>query len=373
MNRLRIGSVFGLELTIDWSWFIILALLLWSFSAGVFPATYPQLTPTTHLLMGIAASVLFFASLLAHELGHALVARRCGVPVQGITLFVFGGVARVRREPASARAEALIAGVGPLVSILLALSFGLLAWLFGVLHWGAALAGVASTLAAVNLSLALFNLLPGLPLDGGRLLRALIWGITRNAQRATRIAAAAGQVIGFLLAALGIAMMLMGRVVSGVWLLLIGSLIRSMAVRSYQQQLIAATMVQTTAAEVMSPRPETVRPVLTLDRLVDDHFRRGRHLGYPVASNGHALGLVTLEDVKAVPREQWSARTVEQVMAPAEAISVRSDESLEHVLEVLEQAKSHRVLVLQNDELVGLITPVDVAHWVNHTRRVQEL
>jgi Zn-dependent protease len=373
MNRLRIGSVFGLELTIDWSWFIILALLLWSFSAGVFPARYPQLAPTTHLLMGIAASVLFFASLLAHELAHSLVARRRGVPVQGITLFVFGGVARMRREPATARDEALIAGIGPLVSLLLAAGFGLLAWTFRVLHWSTALSGVAGTLGAVNLSLAIFNLLPGLPLDGGRLLRALVWGVTQNAQRATRVAATGGRVIGLLLTALGIALVFFGNLVSGLWLVLIGSLIRSMAVRSYAQQLMAARMAQVTAAEVMSPRPETVRPLLTLVDLVDDYFRHGRHLGYPVASNGHALGLVTLEDVKGVPREEWPARTVEQVMAPAEPISIPPDASLERVIDLLEEARSHRVLVQQQGELVGIITPVDVAHWVNHTRRVQEL
>lgn len=237
MAGFRLGSSFGVEITVDYSWFVLFALILWSFSGSVFPDTLPGMSGLAYLLMGLIAAVLFFASLLLHELSHALVARAKGIPVDGITLFIFGGVARTKMEAERPGDEFQIAGVGPLTSLLLgALFFGLA---FYGEEWGVepAVLTVSGYLALLNVVLAAFNLLPGFPLDGGRLLRAVLWKFTGDLTRATRWATHAGQGLGWLLIALGVYEVLTGYVMSGLWLVFIAWFLRDAARRSYQSHL----------------------------------------------------------------------------------------------------------------------------------------
>ena len=240
MGDFRLGTTFGFEIRVDYSWFFLFALILWSFSSNVFPVALPGLSQASYLLLGFMAAILFFASLLIHELGHAVVARAKGIHVAGITLFIFGGVARTSREASTPGDEFQIAGAGPLMSFVLAALF------WGVLRYGAgmgldeAVLAVAGYLSALNFALGVFNLLPGFPLDGGRLLRAVLWKATGNLTRATRWATIAGQIVGWLLVAFGAFEVLTGNVVGGMWLMLVAWFLRSAAVASWRQyQMIA--------------------------------------------------------------------------------------------------------------------------------------
>ena len=242
MASFRLGTTFGFEIRIDSSWFILFALILWSFSSNVFPGAMPGLSESAYLLMGTMAAILFFASLLIHELGHAVVARAKGIQVKGITLFIFGGVALTSREASSPGDEFQIAGAGPVMSFLLAGLF----WAIGYagIGWGLhdAVIVVARYLAGLNLVLAIFNLLPGFPLDGGRLLRAGLWKATGSLTRATRYATLAGQGLAWLLIAMGVWSVVNGDLVGGVWLVLIAWFLRSAAIASWKQQLLLDRM-----------------------------------------------------------------------------------------------------------------------------------
>ncbi len=203
MKGFRLGSIFGFEIHVDLSWFLIFFLILWSLTASLFPVNYPELSETTYLLMGVVGTLLFFASLVAHELAHCLVAKAKGIPVEGITLFVFGGIARTRMDAETPGDEFQIAGVGPLVSLILAGLFALIWSLGRNAGWTVAFTGVARYLSSINLLLAIFNLLPGFPLDGGRLFRSVIWKATGDLEKATRIASWGGQFFAYLIIALG--------------------------------------------------------------------------------------------------------------------------------------------------------------------------
>jgi Zn-dependent protease/CBS domain-containing protein len=375
LGGLRIGSVFGFEIKLDLSWSIIFFLVFWSLAEGVFPARFPDMTSGLHLVMALVATLLFFASLVAHELSHALVSRSRGVPVEGITLFLFGGVARARKEPDSARDELLIAGVGPLTSAGLALLFAIGARLV----WGAdlhpALGGVLDYLALINLMLAAFNLLPGFPLDGGRVFRALAWRVTGDRMRATRWAVAGGRWLGVVLMMLGAVQALGGAPLSGLWLVFIGWFVRGLATSTLQHEVLRELMHGWSAADVMSAHADTVSPDLPLDSLVSGHFLRMRHSGFPVVDGGSLVGLVTPDEVVRVPRERWTDATVADVMVPLGAcVVVAPDAPLAELLEAVGRPGGHgRVLVVDDGRLLGVISAGDVALWIRRAQAVEGL
>jgi len=368
MRGFRLGRILGVEVRIDRSWFIIFFLILWTFTAGVFPAGYPGYGPWTYAAMGVAGTLLFFASLLAHELAHSVVARRRGIPVDGITLFVFGGIAHARMEAERPGDEFVIAGVGPLSSLLIAGFFGAAG---AVGRWAGlspAITGVATYLASINVVLAVFNLMPGFPLDGGRLFRAAVWKVTGDVTKATRWATAAGSGLGYTLIALGaLQLILVGNLVGGVWLMFIGWFLRSAAETSLAQHVLLGSLERVYARDLMSPRPETVPAALALDEFVEEYLVRGRHSGYPVMDAGRPVGLMTLERVRAVPREEWPRRTVADAMLPLdEAFTVQPQESMASVLEKL--GRAGRVLVTCNGDVEGVITQDDLARWFQRVR-----
>lgn len=371
MGSFRVGSVFGIEVRIDYSWFIIFFLILWTFTFAVFPANFPGLSAGTYIAMGVGSTVLFFLSLLAHELSHSLVARRRGIPVEGITLFIFGGVARTRMEAETPGDEFLVAVVGPLASIVIGLALFALAWIGANARWHPGIIGSAQYLGFLNIVLAVFNLLPGFPLDGGRLLRAAAWKLTGDPTRATRIASRGGQVLAWLLIGLGVLQMIQGAFIGGLWLVFIGWFLRNAAVASYSQHLVQQRLEHVSAGEAMTPDPETVPPAISLERLVNEHFLRRRYQAYPVAENGRPLGLITLEQVRAVPREEWPRRTVGETMMTAEdGLTVGVEERIPEVLEKMQRTGAGRVLVTREGRLEGIITASDLVGWM---RRVQEL
>ena len=373
MSGLRLGRILGFEISLDYSWFIILFLVLWSFTAGVFPAQVPGLSRAVYLGMGAVGALLFFVSLLAHELSHSVVARRKGIPVEGITLFLFGGVARTRAEAGRPGDEFWIAIVGPLMSLAIGLVLGVLGALGVRLGWHPAAVVVLEYIALLNIVLAVFNLLPGFPLDGGRVLRSAVWKFTGSLRRATQVASIGGQGIGYALILVGVWQALTGNVMGGLWLGFIGWFLRNAAVSGFRQHVLHEVLEDATARQILTPVPETVPPDITLEDLTDRYFMRRRFVAFPVVDGEEPLGLITLHQVKEVPREEWPVRTARDAMTPlGESITVQPQDSLATVLEKVRSSPSRRVLVVTGRRLEGIITATDIASWIGKTRALQE-
>jgi Zn-dependent protease/CBS domain-containing protein len=359
---------------VDFSWFVIFGLILWSFTDVVFPSQLPGYSTWTYGLMGLAGGLLFFVSLLLHELSHSVVARAKGIPVEGITLFIFGGVARTRLEAAKPGDEFVIAGVGPLMSLAIAAVLWAFAWAGARLGIAPPVLAVAGYLALLNLILAVFNLLPGFPLDGGRLLRSVVWHWTKDLKRATRIASTGGRWLGYVLIALGLLQAFNGVVISGLWLVFIGWFLRNAAVASYRQHLVRDLLSDLTARQTMTPVPDTVPAHTLLRDLMDDWFLRRRFVAYPVVDGERAVGIVTLHQVKQVAREEWNTRTAADVMAPADAaLVVRPEEDMLAVVERVRQSPVRRLLVIRDGELEGIITPTDLARVLERAQQTRDV
>lgn len=373
MGDFRLGSIFGFEIRIDFSWFIIFFLILWSFSTRVFPAQIPGQPAELYFVMGTVAALLFFASLLAHELAHSFVARSKGIPVEGITLFIFGGMARMRLEAEDPRDEFQIAVVGPLSSLAIAGLFAMVWWLGRLAGWSPAIAVAAGYLAFLNALLAVFNLMPGFPLDGGRLFRALVWQATGDVTKATRWATAGGRWFGYLLMAFGALQLFAGAVLGGMWLIFIGWFLQNAAGMSLRQFVVRNLLEGVGAREIMTANPDAVPADLPLQELVDTHFLRKRHQAFPVVEGGRPVGLVTLQHVKRLARQEWPAKRVSDVMKRAEGIVVSPWESVSRVIEIMQEAGERRVLVARDGRLIGLISASDVAAWLQHEEEVEAL
>ena len=366
MRGFRLGRIFGFEISVDLSWLIIVALVVWSFSTAVFPRVVPELSGRAYLVMGVVAGALFFGSLLLHEIAHSLMARAKGVEVEGITLFIFGGVSRMRDEARSARDEFLIAGVGPLASLVIGAAFWALFLLGDALGWSAAAVEVARYLSFLNVALAVFNLLPGFPLDGGRLFRAVLWWWRDDLEEATRIASVGGQAMGVLIATFGLLQLFAGNLIGGLWLGVIGWFLMNAAKMSYRQHVLRAGLEGARARDAMTADPEVVSPNISVGELVEDHFLRDKHGSYPVVENGEPLGLVTLEETGQVPRDRWDATRVREVMIPFdEQVAVGPDDELFEVIRKLGESPARRVLVVdEGRELLGIVTARDVTAWL---------
>ncbi len=364
---LSLGRIAGVETRLDYSWFILLFVILGTLAGALFPAYAPEVSRFGHLGMGVAGALLFFVSLLLHELGHAVTARARGMEVEDITLFIFGGMARTRREPDRPGDEFLVALMGPVVSLALAAAFYLVAALG--MRWGAgpAVTVTAETLGYLNLLLAVFNLLPGFPLDGGRILRAVLWRVTGSLRRATGIAAGVGRVLGWSVILIGIwSLLSVGAFVAGLWMVFIGWFLTRTARVSYRTVLLKEFMAPLSAADAMSPDPETVGPDLGVDALVHDLFLRRPYNAFPVVQDEVVVGMVTLNDLHQVPREQWGSLKVANVMTPLEELVLVDPETpMTRVLERMQDSGVRRVLVAREWGLLGIISSSDIARWMD--------
>ena len=361
---IQLFRVGGIRIRLDYSWAIIFLLVLWSLAAGYFPAAVPGRGGGAYWLAGLVATLLLFASILVHELSHALMARRAGIEVPAITLFLFGGVAQMEEEAADAGTEFRIAVVGPLTSLALAAGFWALA---GALppETGTLTRTIVGYLAAINLALAIFNLLPGYPLDGGRILRAVVWWRTGSLRRATRIAANAGQGLALGLIFLGALQIFGGGLVGGLWLILIGLFLRSMAVAGFQSLVIRRALEDVAVEDVM------VRDVVTVDRdmplrtLIDDYFLAYGYHGFPVVSGDHVEGIVSLGDVRNVPEAERGRARVANAMQPLDAAHrIEPDTPLLDAMQRMARGNVDRLLVMRNGTLAGLVTRSAVARLV---------
>ena len=363
----RVGRIAGIEIRIDSSWAVIALLITYSMYLRS-SVLYPELSGGGAVALGILATVLFFGSVLVHELAHAVVSQARGIRVQDITLFLFGGATRARVESRGPGDEFLIALVGPLTSGLLAGLFGIVAGL-GRDLLSAPLAGTFGYLAWTNLLLAAFNLVPGFPLDGGRLLRSAIWKATGSLARATRIASLAGQGVGWLLVAGGVAFLLAGDLAGGIWFAFIGWFLVQAARSSYQELQLQQLLARVEAEDVMAADLVRIPPELTLQDAVDDYFMRYNHSAFPVDEHERTIGLLTLRGVRRVPREQWPTRRVRELMVPlGDQVVVAPDARMDGVLGKLQDGEAGRVLVTQDGEVVGIITPSDLTRWLRRWR-----
>ncbi len=357
-------KLFGFKIRIDLSWIIILMLMIWSLSQGVFPFYFKGLTASVYWWMGLFGAFGLFFSIIIHELFHSLVARRFGMTIRGITLFIFGGVAEMEEEPTGAKAEFYMALAGPLTSIVLGLSFyGIYLWM----RWGGlpmSITGVFGYLGVINWALAGFNLIPAFPLDGGRILRSLLWWRRNNLQWATRIASRIGEIFGFVLIFLGIINVFRGAFVGGIWLFFIGMFLQNASQISMQRLMISRALKGETVRRFMKSDPITITESMTIKEVVEEFIYRYHYKMFPVVQKGKLVGCVTTRDVKEIPREEWNIRTVRDISKSCSLDNaIHPDTDATQALSVMNRTGNSRLMVVENDRLVGVITLKDLLQF----------
>ena len=366
-SSFKLGRILGVDVGVHWSWIFIFGVVTWSFATGVLEHYYPNWTDAQRWIAGALVSAVFFLSVLAHEMSHAVVSNRLGLPVRTITLFVFGGVANLEREPENARDEFRIAIVGPGMSMFLGLLFAL-AWA-AIYPFNDEIAGISAYMALTNASLAVFNMLPGFPLDGGRVFRSVLWGRNHDRLRATRTASRVGEWIAYGMMALGLAYTVIGGLFSGIWFLLIGFFLRNASSSSYEQLLIESTLSGIKVRDVMRRNALTVAPDVSLEELVHDGILRGNGRCFAVMAGGDFSGLVTLTDVRRVPRDEWPTTSVYRAMTPATKLhTVRPGDNLMDVLRLMVEHDVHQLPVLEGASYTGMLDRGDVMRFIEVRR-----
>jgi Zn-dependent protease len=358
---IELVRVFGFPVRVHASWLIIFFLLAWSLATGWFPAQHAGLTTVTYWAMGLVGSLGLFVSILLHELSHSVVAQRFGLPIRGITLFLFGGVAQMSDEPSSPRQELLIAIAGPLASVVIASVCWGLTGAGQAAGWPVSITAVTGYLAFLNVILVAFNLLPAFPLDGGRVFRAILWAWKGSLREATRIAAAWGTGFGTALIALGILSVLGGSLLSGVWFALIGVFLRNAAQMGYQQVVLKKLLEGEPVRRFAQARVVTVSPALNLQELVEGYVYEHHFNAYPVVENGVLRGIVTLRDVKAVAREEWGRTRVADILTPASGENTVAPEGdAMEALAKMGRSGATRLMVVRDGQLEGILSLTDL-------------
>jgi len=372
VGRVHLFEISGIKINIDYSWLIIFVLVLWSLSSGYFPRYYPNHSTQLYWIAGLVGTLLFFSSILVHELSHSLTAVRSGIQIPEITLFIFGGVARLSQEPTSAATEFKIAVAGPLSSFALAgIFWAITAALQG--HAQSLIVAVFEYLAWINLALAIFNLVPGYPLDGGRILRAVVWWKTGSIARATRWAADIGKGFAWALMIFGGVQIFAGALIGGLWLLFIGMFLRGVAAAGYQEVMMKQSLEGVRVKEVMVENVVSTSPDLPLDDLTDKFFLRYGHGGFPVVEQGRPVGLVSLSDIGNISPEERRTKTVRDVMNPLNAeLEIDPNASLVEALKKMAQRGVGRLLVMDRDRMAGMITKTGLLRFLEIKRILEE-
>jgi Zn-dependent protease/predicted transcriptional regulator len=366
-------KVAGIQIAIDYSWLIIFLLVLWSLAAGYFPHEYPGFARGEYWGIAALATLLFFASVLIHELAHSLVANRVGQSVRRITLFLFGGMAHLSREPSNAVAELKIASVGPLTSFALGGAFWLLMTAAERATAGPLWVAMLKYLSFINVALAVFNLLPGFPLDGGRILRGLLWYRSGNLRAATARAADWGSGIALGLMGLGLLQIFGGALVGGLWLIFIGMFLRGAARQSYHGVVVEHVLSSAKVGDLMVRDPSAIPGDLTVHDAIEQHFLLHGFGGFPVTRNGQIEGLVTLGQIKHCPPEERGQRTVRDIMRAADAaVTIPAGASVSDALRKMVEAESGRLLVTDGGRIVGLITRTGITRFIQLKTELEE-
>jgi Zn-dependent protease/CBS domain-containing protein len=363
----RIGRIAGIDIFIHVSWIIIFVLLTWSLATGWFAVLYPGWSTITYWVVSLIAALLLFVAVLVHELAHSLVARARGLQVKNITLFIFGGVSNIEQEPQTPGVEFQMAFVGPLTS----LAIGGIAYLLQLAlgENTSPLAAILRYLSVTNILLGIFNLIPGFPLDGGRVLRSIIWKLTGSLRTATRVTTLVGEVIAYLFILLGIWLFFGGNLLDGIWLGFIGWFLLNAAQSANAQSMLQSMLKGVTVGEVMNPSPITVPANISLQKLVDDYFLPRGLRSAMVTQFDQLAGLITLSDIRSVPREQWSQVSVGQVMIPVNKLYVVSpQQSLNDVLPLMAEHDVNQLPVVQDGRLVGVLSRDAIMHYLEVRR-----
>jgi len=364
-SSIKLFRIAGIEIRLDYSWFIIFAILVYYFGFSYFPNLLPGLSKGFLAIITIITVLLFFFSILAHELSHSLVAKRRGMPVSRISLWIFGGMSEIEREPETPAAEFAMAIVGPSTSFIIAIIFGII-WYFTrtILPIGEP----ASYLAQINIILGIFNLLPGYPLDGGRVLRSIVWKATGNLKRATFVATTAGRIFGFLLIAAGIGLFFTRYYFNGLWLAFIGWFLQSAAYVSYRQLVFDTSVKGIKVKDILNEELVTITQDTTITELVDDYFMKYRFSRFPVVSSIHSnkiLGVMSINDIKVFPKEEWAGTTVGEIVKSVsenEIVDANTDVS-EAIKQMTKYNLGHLVVMIDH-RIKGMITKTDVMNYI---------
>lgn len=364
LRSISLFKIAGIRINLDFSWFIIFGLVLFALSAGYLPRAFPGQDTQTYWLAGLVATLLFFASVMLHELAHSLVAIRHGIDIPEITLFIFGGVSRLSEEPADPKTEFQVAVVGPLTSFAIAAAFwGLHAILQGFSP--SLIVVVIGYLMWINLALGIFNLVPGFPLDGGRILRAFLWWKTGSLTRATKVAADFGKGFAVALMILGALQIFAGALINGLWFIFIGMFLRGMSIQGYEELVIRKSLEGVRVEEVMVREVVTVPPNLTISQLIHEYFLPYAYRGFPVVEHDRVLGVVSVAATRQLPREVYDHRLVTDIMTPLQAdLVIDRSASLAEALTKMTRKEQDRLLVLQGDRLAGLVTKTGLLRFV---------
>jgi Zn-dependent protease/CBS domain-containing protein len=372
-KRIKLFKLLGFQVNIDLSWIIIAVLVTWSLAAGLFPYLYPGLERETYWYMGVVGALGLFISIVAHEFCHSIVARQFGMAMKGITLFIFGGVAEMGDEPPTAKAEFFMAIVGPISSFVIAV-IAYLIYRAGVTGgWDTPVNGVIYYIAYINAILAAFNLLPAFPLDGGRVLRSILWGIKGNLRWATRVSSTIGSAFGIGLIVLGIFQFIYGNIIGGLWMFLIGMFLKSAAQMSYQQLLVRKALEGEKVSRFMNTNPVTVQDSITVEQLVEDYIYKHHYKMFPVMSGDKLAGCITTRQVKEIPREAWNRETIrEAASACSPENTISPDTDAIKALGMMNQSGVSRLLVVESGRLVGIVSLKDLLDFFSLKVELEE-
>jgi Zn-dependent protease/CBS domain-containing protein len=366
----RIGRIFGIDIFIDTSWFIIFILFTWTMASSYFPQRFPEWPSPRLWLFGALTSLLLFASVLGHELAHSLVAKRQGEEVRNITLFILGGVAQISDEPKQPAREFVMALAGPMASLGIAFLAMMVSFLIN--DWSPAWGAVTLYLSLLNVALAVFNLLPGFPMDGGRVLRSVIWSFTDDLEKATKIASRVGQVIAVFFVFLGVLQVLRG-FLTGFWMIFIGWFLHNAAIRGYTQVRYRSALKGVKAADLMAREFEAVPGWISVRALVDEFILKQGDRAYLVTDGESIQGVVCLGDVKALPRSEWDITSVKMVMTPRDKLSsVGLDTDGEDVLRRMTEGNLHDIPVMDGDRVAGIICRSDLLRNIQLRSELKE-
>jgi Zn-dependent protease/CBS domain-containing protein len=367
-NTIPLGRILGIPIGVDPSWFLMFALVTWSLASSYYPSEFQNWPAAQYWMVGAATAILFFTSVALHELGHSIVALRYKIPVTSITLYIFGGIARIASAPPSAVAEFFIAIAGPLTSFTLAVFFGLLEGIFASV---APIIAMVKYLAYINGALALFNLIPGFPLDGGRVFRAIVWGITHNLRRATEIAAAIGRIVAFLFILYGVWQIFQGNWANGLWIAFIGWFLENAAVGQVQQQRLHDLLDKHTVAQAMSQNCATASVDLTLQELIDRHILGEGSRCLMLTRGEEITGLLTLHHIREVPRDRWGIVTAGEVMTTITNMKwIKPELGLEQALDEMGKDGVNQLPVMSNGHIEGMLSREDI---INYLRTLNKL
>ncbi len=354
-------KLWGFEIKIDLSWIILAALVTWSLAKGLFPEYYKNLSASSYWWMGAAGALGLFLSIIFHEISHSLVARKSGMNIKGITLFIFGGVSEMEDDPPDSRTEFLMAAAGPLASILIGIVMFLLHYWGQIAGWPIEANGVFSYLAWINMLLAAFNLMPAFPLDGGRVLRSILWKWKKDLRWATNVSAQVGSGFGIIMIIFGVLFIFRGNFIGGMWWLLIGLFLRSAAQMSFQQLVAKEIFLTEKVKDLMIKNPLTVPRSTTLAEFIHDYVYKYHFKMFPVVSFGKLAGCISVKQAAAVPRTEWSAHTVGEMMQPLSNENlVGPEEDAFKALALMNRTGNSRLMVVDGDQLVGIIALKDM-------------